>query len=958
MSSVKGKIKLCITSSYTKYFKAIQGIDGKSLFDRYNALNTIVKSNIEVRFKDFLSEPIIDEENIEWFTKTPSGPILNYLNLTPEDKGKYEEIKYKTIQHYENVINNLKSIGKEKDAIYLENAIKFIHEKYLYCYDDMIVLGVWGMDEKEEVRESIGVACKDVFVNKAKVNEPEPEPEKPTPQPEKYSVKFNAGEHGQILNSQDFFKSKGELVSQSEIPSIDSDQGFRFIGWDKDPINNQITEDTTFTALYEKVEIPIPPTPPPVTVIPWWRRLWLFLTERGCLKWLLWLLLLILLLFLILFFFKGCNKESQTSNPIPSPIDEKPWVSEDPRVGQDGGIYDPGNPYTPVPTPPDHTDILPPQQGTLPPLDSSSFVIQPGKPVIVGNRLNILMENEDKSILDLAKKIKDVYPDDKYKIVYYDNVVKRLQLEFPETEREQLKNEIPSKFAPEYTLFVFDESVFENRLTPNDPAMKNADQSWYLNTIKAEEGWEIVKGTESGKKVTVAIIDNGFSLEHPELKSKVVMPYNVWSHSNKITAQKVDHGTHVAGTALAISNNNLGIAGIASQSAFMPVQVANNQGLITTTSILDGILYALYQGADVLNISLGTRIEGQIPIDEQKNLQNNYFKEEERLWNEIMKISNKHKAILVIAAGNDNILAGIEALNRPKNFIVVSAIDKNNNILKKAGFSNYGNFSKVSAPGVYIYSTVSDDKYQFMSGTSMAAPMVAGTIALMKSIKADLTAEQALCVLQSTGIQADNSVGNIIQIDKALLKVKSGDFANCVSTPETPSSGDVQILLNWDNINDLDLVCMDPNGEVVWFKNKSVSSGGKLEIDMNAGATKSNNPLENIYWPTGGAPNGTYRVAISYYKQYASVDATNFKATIKYGDSTKIINGAIKSMDKNKSIFEFTLGNKSRGPTPDQSSNSDDKVNDRQQLEQEKQRLQSQLEKINKKLDEIDKVVK
>jgi hypothetical protein len=116
--------------------------------------------------------------------------------------------------------------------------------------------------------------------------------------------------------------------------------------------------------------------------------------------------------------------------------------------------------------------------------------------------------------------------------------------------------------------------------------------------------------------------------------------------------------------------------------------------------------------------------------------------------------------------------------------------------------------------------------------------------------------------------------------------------------------------------------------------------------------------LENIYWPTGGAPNGTYRVAISYYKQYASVDATNFKATIKYGDSTKIINGAIKSMDKNKSIFEFTLGNKSRGPTPDQSSNSDDKVNDRQQLEQEKQRLQSQLEKINKKLDEIDKVVK
>jgi RNA polymerase-binding transcription factor DksA len=244
-----------------------------------------------------------------------------------------------------------------------------------------------------------------------------------------------------------------------------------------------------------------------------------------------------------------------------------------------------------------------------------------------------------------------------------------------------------------------------------------------------------------------------------------------------------------------------------------------------------------------------------------------------------------------------------------------------------------------------------------MSGTSMAAPIVAGTIALMKGIKPDLTAEQALCVLQSTGIQADNTVGNIIQIDKALLKVKSSDFTNCASTPLTPSSGDVQILLNWDNINDLDLICMDPNGDVVWFRNKSVPSGGNLEIDMNAGKTKSNNPIENIYWPTGGAPEGNYRVAISYYKQHASQDETKYKATIKYGDSTKIINGTIKSVDKNKSIFEFTLGNNRTQPTiPDQSR--DNRVENREKLEQEKQRLQSQLDRINKQLDEINKTIK
>ena len=108
---------------------------------------------------------------------------------------------------------------------------------------------------------------------------------------------------------------------------------------------------------------------------------------------------------------------------------------------------------------------------------------------------------------------------------------------------------------------------------------------------------------------------------------------------------------------------------------------------------------------------------------------------------------------------------------------------------------------------------------------------------------------------------------------------------------------------------------------------------------------------------TGGAPEGNYRVAISYYKQHASQDETKYKATIKYGDSTKIINGTIKSVDKNKSIFEFTLGNNRTQPTiPDQSR--DNRVENREKLEQEKQRLQSQLDRINKQLDEINKTIK
>ncbi|MBK8808316.1 MAG: hypothetical protein IPO21_17500 [Bacteroidales bacterium] len=200
--------------------------------------------------------------------------------------------------------------------------------------------------------------------------------------------------------------------------------------------------------------------------------------------------------------------------------------------------------------------MLPPNQGEMPLIDTTKIIREPGKPVIISNRLNVLMENEDKSIMDLAKEFKEKYPDDKYKVVYYDDVVKRIQIEVPPEERLKLKTEIPEKFAPEYELFVFDESLFEGGYTPNDPAFSSTDKSWYLKSINAPNAWDITKGSAN---ITIAIVDNGFSLMHPELQSKVVMPYNVWLHS-----------------------------------------------------------IALYQGADVINVSLGMQFTGTLPESEQR----------------------------------------------------------------------------------------------------------------------------------------------------------------------------------------------------------------------------------------------------------------------------------------------------------------------------------------------------
>jgi hypothetical protein len=944
MPRVRGKEQLC--SSEKRYFKSVQGVGTHNLFDRYSGIESIINRRIDLAYRYFLAQPVEENDSIIWFTKPYNETPKRFSDLLNEELSNYTEIKNQTIKQYQQLIHQLEGEGKTSEAAYFESALKYINDDFVYCYDGIVVLGIWGMQLSETLRESLGTVSKNLFTEKKQATLP-PVEESPGPKIEEipedpieaptYNVRFNASEGGKIADQTRITKSAGETISENELPSIEAAEGYEFFGWDRDPLNYAIDNDTEFTAQFRAI-------PPPK--LPWYKRFWnwlkrLFL-EKGCLKWLLWLLLLLLLIWLL----RDCYEDE--ARPIPSPIDEKPWIKDDSLTRDgDGGIYDPGNPYEPIPTPPEFQDILPPTQGEMPPFDSTKIIRRPGNPVIISNRLNILMEDENKSIMDLAKDFKAKYTSNKYKVVYYDDVVKRMQIEVPPAERENIKLEIPGKFAPKYKLFVFDESLFEGEYTPNDAAFSSADKSWYLKAIKAPEAWDITKGSD---KITIAVVDNGFSLKHPELKNKVVMPYNVWTHTKEIFSQRVDHGTHVAGTALAEMDNQLGLSGIAPKCAFMPIQVANRQGLMTTTSILDGVLYALYQGADVINVSLGMQFTGPMPESVQQNLQNNHFKEEERLWNKVMQISSKHKAIIVIAAGNENILAGVNPMSRPKNFIVVSAVDKNNRNIEKARFSNYGGYSTVSAPGVDIYSSVGNDSYQMMKGTSMAAPIVTGAIALMKSLKPDITAEQITCVLKSTGIPAKGKIGNFIQLDKALQKVRSGNYSGCNTQPTIPSSGDVQVLLNWDNYNDLDIICVDPNNDMVSYQNKKVPSGGQLEIDMNARYPDKENPIENIYWPSGGAPNGEYKVKLYYYAQHIPINETSYKVTIKYGGKTKEIRGKIRDKGTSIPIFTFNLGETASPPSRDRKSQED--------LIRENEMLKLKNEKLNRELQNFKNNIK
>lgn len=111
---------------------------------------------------------------------------------------------------------------------------------------------------------------------------------------------------------------------------------------------------------------------------------------------------------------------------------------------------------------------------------------------------------------------------------------------------------------------------------------------------------------------------------------------------------------------------------------------------------------------------------------------------------------------------------------------------------------------------------------------------------------------------------------------------------------EEAKTGDVQISLMWDNFNDLDLHCVDPRGERIFYGHKRSASQGELDVDMNARAPYSGQPVENIYWPTNGAPEGTYQVFVNHYSLHSPANETPYTVAIKQGGKAQEFRGTIR----------------------------------------------------------------
>lgn len=277
------------------------------------------------------------------------------------------------------------------------------------------------------------------------------------------------------------------------------------------------------------------------------------------------------------------------------------------------------------------------------------------------------------------------------------------------TDMKKAMAEYRSSAAVEY---VQPNYVYHALLVPDDP---HYWRQWNMPKISAEPAWDITRGNAG---VVVAVVDTGVDLDHPDLAGNIVSGYNFINPGGP-PQDDHGHGTHVAGISTAVTDNGVGVAGVAGGCRIMPVKVLNNVGEGTDFDVASGIQWAADNGARIINMSLGGP-------DYSYALA------------EAVDYAYGKNVLLIAAAGND----GLESILYPAALPHVMAVGATDSADSLASFSNYGDALDLVAPGVSIFSTLWDNSYTYLSGTSMATPHVAGVASLVQSLRPDYTNDQ------------------------------------------------------------------------------------------------------------------------------------------------------------------------------------------------------------------------
>jgi hypothetical protein len=335
-----------------------------------------------------------------------------------------------------------------------------------------------------------------------------------------------------------------------------------------------------------------------------------------------------------------------------------------------------------------------------------------------------------------------------------------------ETGRYVLRSRVLKPIASDFNLFygygLVDAAAAVSQVTGqtlfHDVPNLGGNQ-WGLDLVKAPEVWA---GGITGEGVTVAVLDEGIDYNHPDLS------HSLWRNDDEIPGNGIDddrngfiddvqgwnfidqtaditdtdgHGTQVAGI-IAAANDGVGITGVAYNAKIMPVKVIQGETPLDEfdTDVAAGIDYAANNGAQVINISLGSS-PGDPPLP----------KIEAALGR-----ARQAGAVVVISAGNDRQLFGAIEPDWPALYalaglgIAVGGVDIKRNFYLDSNPAGLNRLNFVVAPAVDIYSTTLGGSYDVQEGTSFAAPYVSGVAALLLSAKPNLTPAEVEAALVST----------------------------------------------------------------------------------------------------------------------------------------------------------------------------------------------------------------
>jgi subtilisin family serine protease len=288
----------------------------------------------------------------------------------------------------------------------------------------------------------------------------------------------------------------------------------------------------------------------------------------------------------------------------------------------------------------------------------------------------------------------------------------------------------------------------------------------------AELGLEQAQGFSRGQGIVVAIIDTGVQLDHPALAGSLTETRydflnatttpddtgnGIDDDGNGLVDEGVGHGTHIAGI----------VHQVAPEAKIMPLRALDSDGSGDLVTLIRAIDFAVNNGADVINLSLGMPMRS-------------------RLLSSAIRSATRHGVIVVAAAGN---LSSSFAQYPAADSCVIS-VTSTGPTDTRSDFANYGGWIDFTAPGESIYSMYPRDGYAWWSGTSMAAPFVAGQAALLRSLSPRLDARATAGVIAATAQPLDQLnpafVGKLgdgrINIGASVAAVAQGQYNNDLSS--------------------------------------------------------------------------------------------------------------------------------------------------------------------------------